>query len=76
MSSHPYRESAAPRTVASSKSAGVARDDVVVALLLLVVGMLEVLSGVSMGRQTHLTLGLVLLAFAIKVAWDARGSRR
>jgi uncharacterized membrane protein len=72
VSAHPYREPELPSAPTPAASAGVARDDLVVAVLLLVVGVLGVLSGLSMDRQTQLTLGLVLIAFAVKVGWDAR----
>ena len=74
MSTHPYRESEPPHEPDSLETARVARDDLLVALLLLVVGVLGVLSGLSMDRQAQLTLGLVLIVFALKVAWDARRS--
>jgi hypothetical protein len=77
VSAHPYREPESPCAPAPPEAdAGVALDDLVVALLLLVVGGLGVLSGLSMDRQAQLSLGLVLIAFAIKVGWDARRSRQ
>jgi hypothetical protein len=76
VSAHPYRGPAPPHAPAPpAAEAGVALDDVVVALLLLLVGGLGVLSGLSMDRQAQLSLGLVLIAFAIKVGWEARRSR-
>lgn len=73
MPGHPYREPGSSRADAPPASGGCARDDLVVASLLLVVGVLGVLSGLSMDRQVQLTVGLVLIASAVKVAWDARG---
>ena len=72
MPGHPYREPASSPAVATPVSGGVARDDLVVASLLLVVGVLGVLSGLTMDRQVQLTVGLVLIAVAVKVACDAR----
>jgi hypothetical protein len=72
VSAHPYRDSELSSAPTPRATSGVARDDLVVALLLLVVGVLGVISGLSMDRQAQLTLGLVLLAFAVKVGWDAR----
>jgi hypothetical protein len=69
---HPYRDSEVSSAPAPAATARVARDDLVVAILLLVVGVVGVVSGLSMDRQAQLTLGLVLLAFAAKVAWEAR----
>ena len=73
---HPYRECAPPSEPDSREPARVAPDDVVVALLLLVVGSLGVLSGLTTDRQVPLTLGLVLLASSVKVARAAGDSRR
>lgn len=69
---HPYRDSEPPFPQEPLEASGVARDDLFVALLLLVVGALGVLCGLSMDRQAQLTVGLGLIAFALKVAWDAR----
>ena len=74
MPTHPYRDPMAPAEPKPLESARVAHDDVVVAVLLLAVGVLAVVCGLSMDRQAQLTIGLVLIAFALKVAWDARAS--
>jgi len=73
---HPYRESEPPFEQEPLAATGVARDDLFVALLLLVVVALGVICGLSTDRQAQLTVGLVLIAFALKVAWDARGGAR
>lgn len=69
---HPYREPESSPAEASPAPGCVARDDLVVACALLVVGVLGVLSGLSTDRQVELTVGLVLIALGVKVAWDSR----
>lgn len=71
---HPYRQPAPPQEPHSLETVRVAHDDLLVAILLLAVGVLVVVSGLSMDRQAQLTLGLGLIVLALKVAWDARRS--
>lgn len=72
MAAHPYRD-CSPRVPEEPPPAPViASDDVAVALLLFLVGVLGVSSGLAMDGQAQLSLGLVLIAFAVKVALGAR----
>jgi hypothetical protein len=69
---HPYREPTTRAEEPPARQAAVAPDDVIVAVMLLVIGTLVVAIGISTDRGVELSLGMVLLGLSAKVAYDAR----
>lgn len=64
-----YREPAAERSPLPQRR--VLGDDLVVALMLLLVGRAGIAIGSSADRATELSFGVIRIGLAAKVAWDA-----